>query len=389
MASIFGVPKKSKVKNKWKSKCTPLTRRDDEVQRLRKFERIDELLMDNILILSRKRRASNGSNVDADFVYDISSKLLQRFCMTEKILFELNDNDVQSERCIQQYYTNNLVEPSTVAIGSLLRDWSKIPGRDSVFDGIPTTQEATSNEHREIEIELSNEPDRSFQDCVDRISLNPVVDAEISSESQNTVVSQMEVEEAIASHGTDDTIILDTNDIEAELNLINSRIRLSENFAEMQSGPSEICDSKLMRSEFIRGPSPDLFDDDDYDDGSEFEKDSLACAFLAILRYSKHFHVINSRYGCVILGSNKQDNDVIVVEDSPVEINCDASNKLNNEIIVNETVMSPAYSLHLSDNDGSLIEISDESSHSTLTGRQRKFIFLAQNHMQNSFIFSC
>lgn len=87
------------------------------------------------------------------------------------------------------------------------------------------------------------------------------------------------------------------------------------------------------------------------------------------------FYVILFRYGCFILGSNKQtdsDADIVLVEDSPsADMNEERS---NNEIFVNETVMSPTNSENSSGDDKcSLIEISDESNHSTAPKSQSKF----------------
>lgn len=244
---------------------------------MKKNERVDELLMDNILIGSRKSVMAGDDNLasGAEFVFEISSLLLQRICMAEKILFELNDNDVQSNRCLHQYYTNNLVEPSTVVGGALLKDWKQIPGRDSVFDGIPTasiqSQRSTGGEHLD---DLQSES----AECVERASPD-AEPSEIPSGTQNDIVSSMD-EEVTDTAGTDDTIILDTNALEVELNFINSRIRSSQNFVE-NPVPSVDCDSETTVAQSHRGPSPDLFDDDDdYGcDANYVQSDSLTCAY--------------------------------------------------------------------------------------------------------------
>lgn len=75
--------------------------------------------------------------------------------------------------------------------------------------------------------------------------------------------------------------------------------------------------------------------------------------------------MIHGRYGRFILGTSSH-NDVIFVENSPP----DDSNEenANNEIIVNKTLISPTHSVDLSGDDKYLmIEISDESNHSTMT----------------------
>lgn len=263
-ASIFGVQKTAKGGKKWKSKCTPLTRRDDKILDQRRRERIDDLLTDNILIESLKlRESSQAMDTDAHFVFDVSSKVLQRICVAEKILLEINDSAVRSDRCIQQYYTNNLVEQSTVAVGSLLRNWNDIPGRDSVFDGFPPPPQAITVDKHDREM-----PEIEQDECNELVILDQNV--EFVDESRN-VESVREI--ATTSDDTDETIIVDTNAIEAELNVINSRVRLDQDFAA-----STVCGSKTIALELHRGPSPDLFDDDDYDyDANYRESDSFTC----------------------------------------------------------------------------------------------------------------
>lgn len=89
--------------------------------------------------------------------------------------------------------------------------------------------------------------------------------------------------------------------------------------------------------------------------------------------------MIHSRFGYLILGSNNQsnsENNVVVVEDSPVvDMN---DEKSNNEIIVNETIASRTRSLNLSDDDKcSVIEISDESNHSSLSVTKNESMILS------------
>lgn len=92
--------------------------------------------------------------------------------------------------------------------------------------------------------------------------------------------------------------------------------------------------------------------------------------------------MIHSRFKYLILGSNNQsnsENNVVVVEDSPVvDMNDENS---SNEIIVNETVASPTLSLNLSNDDKfSVIEISDESNHSTVTKNPSMILLATKKH---------
>lgn len=287
LASIFGAQKFSKVQAKWKSKCTPLTRRNIETQNMRKREQIDAILTDNILIESRQMRELKSSEISgADCVFEISSKNLQRICVAEKILYELDKNDADTRQCLYQYYTNNLVEPSTVVVGALLRDWGKIPGRDSIFDGItpallqteaPVTQEMIEDhDHDPCDIEPNEK----------ELNASPVPEPNTVSniETENAVAGPTAEDEiATVSAETDDTLIVDPNDIEAELNMINTRIRASQEFIDAAPSTMNLgnCGESIATYSH-RGPSPDLFDDDDGDCGygvDYFHSDSLVCAY--------------------------------------------------------------------------------------------------------------
>lgn len=57
--------------------------------------------------------------------------------------------------------------------------------------------------------------------------------------------------------------------------------------------------------------------------------------------------------------------------------------KSSNDVIVNGTVASPKCSLNLSEDDKrSVIEISDESNHSTATKNQSEFLSVKKHNIQ-------
>lgn len=83
--------------------------------------------------------------------------------------------------------------------------------------------------------------------------------------------------------------------------------------------------------------------------------------------------MIHGRYGRFILGTSSH-NDVIFVENSPP--NDSNEENANNDIIVNETIISPTHSANLSAKC-LMIEISDESDHSTMTEHNGKLLLTA------------
>lgn len=272
---------------------------------------MDELLLNNILIESQKTPKTNAN--DSIDIYEIKSQLLQRFCMPEQILFNVNGNGERAHQCIHLYYTNNLVEASTVEAGVLLRDWSKIPGRDCVFDGMQLSENIhegeDSNENNKNnnnnDGERENEPDFMETNFVndiieERNEVKSQRNASISSLEISSTYEQKELTNLDTNSSKNDndedqssckavinfpiqsdnddaekTILMDTCDIESRLNLINSQIRLSQNFVELLATNTTTFDSDstqlIDRIVFNRGPSPDLFGDDDEDYDCDIE----------------------------------------------------------------------------------------------------------------------
>lgn len=297
------MPKKTNARFKWNSKCTQLTRRKDEVQKSKVRDRIDELLLNNIIVESSQ---SKQSETPAYFIqseytpYDIYSKHLQRVCVSERILFEINGCEMQSKGNILSYYTNNLVERSKLKAGVLLRDWSKIPGRDSIYDGIaneinktdatvilsqsePTCDGIDGNNEHELKYDMENEEKNAeteqqyldypmeslkHQEEVQFKNDNENYDIQIDAEENRPIdqIQELESNQNDAVNSDDDanaTAMMDSDDIQLKVDVINSKIRLSQNFSDILQPTVVTYDTT---SGTIRAPSPDLFDDDyDYE----------------------------------------------------------------------------------------------------------------------------
>lgn len=292
IAEIFNVNKTNRTRNKWTTKCTLLTRRKDDVQLKKKQKNVDEILLNNILVEAKMR---NGSAINSEF-YEISSRLLQQFCMPERILFHINGDDIE-RRDIKRFYTNNLFEPTNLPADSLLRDWSTIPGRDHVFDGLHAIKsknfeesdregketdkwEAANSrdfceESMEVEINLQEdnihikENDRARTNEIhvesfdvnendkEHFSLSNALDHTLINDNRNRDTSpKPSTSTSICVDDANKTIVVDAIDIETQLSEINYKIRMSQNFDEEIGASSQIV-------EVHREPSPDLFGDDD------------------------------------------------------------------------------------------------------------------------------
>lgn len=232
--------------------------------------------------------------------YEITSKSLQRHFVPEALLFTTSSNDTASNKNIQIYYTNNLVEMSTLEAGVLLRDWSTIPGRDSIFDCIPkkfiktdqsdiASQEVQSagdeqsQEKSMHDIATCSNPTETSE-CMNEdveqqshdVRLSPVptdglhvseameVDIPNVEHEQNTL-TQKDCIQCEDEEDVDKTILINNFDIQQKLDLINCQIRNSQqiessSLSSQDDGNTSINDDNWVVQIQTGSQSPDLFD---------------------------------------------------------------------------------------------------------------------------------
>lgn len=132
---FLAVPSKRKVRQKWNTKCTALTRRNTIAQQ-QKIEARTSKIIDQFVI--------PDINIAVRPITQVSSQYLARFHIVERLYFDKNAETDQ--RDVRDFYTNNLCEVSNVSAGILLRDWSLIPGRDpSPKRPVKTTADTLDN----------------------------------------------------------------------------------------------------------------------------------------------------------------------------------------------------------------------------------------------------
>lgn len=330
---FFNKPKRTNARFKWNSKCTPLTRRKDDVQKNKIRDKIDELLLNNIIVESSQTKHTESPiyiSLPEYIPYEIYSKRLQRICVSERILFEVNGCETHTKSNILSYYTNNLVERSELEADVLLRDWSKIPGRDSVYDGITNEIDKTDT------TVISSQPESKSGDCFDENEFNDAetnesatptevqqkyldapmetdelkhkevqqkieqmnqVNAEITENKFIDQISRQELHQSDGLKSHDDnendgedadvTVVMDTNDIQLKVDAINTKIRLSQKFSDIFQ-PTVV--TYETTSHTLRAPSPDLFDDDDdYEMTDEIRKNPHEIYF-EIFFFSSSIH---------------------------------------------------------------------------------------------------
>lgn len=279
--NFFNMNRKTKSRFKWNTKCTQLTRRNDDTQKSKVRDKIDEILLNNIIVESSQAdrlKSSERIDIAGYSPHCIHSRRLQRICISERILFEMNNCDRNTNSGLCSYYTNNLVEASEAGAETLLKDWSKIPGRDSIYDGVHgTTSEV--NETDEHEAVTASSPEYDIQT---ESSLSEADGGKIDEQIEHafTVTDDQQMDTAGCSnvyqssaamdgksdsavHDVEDndrTLIMNFEDIQSKINTINSNIRLSQQFCDMDT------DFTCQAATTLRAPSPDLFDDDDDDD---------------------------------------------------------------------------------------------------------------------------
>lgn len=289
--NFFNLNRKTKTKArfKWNTKCTQLTRRDDDTQKSKVRDKINEILLNNIIVESSQADRLKSSEEDTDTTdtidyspHSIHSRRLQRICVSERILFELNNCDKNTKSNLRPYYTNNLVEACEAGAETLLKDWSRIPGRDSIYDGVQNA----ANEPIETDAIETVIPSSPEYDIQTESSLSEIDDdGKGNDQLENTIIvsddqhqadtagcsnmnqsgSAMDMESDTAVQDVDDqdrTLIMNFDDIQSKIDAINSNIRLSQQFCDTYQASDFTCQAATT----TRTPSPDLFDDDDDDE---------------------------------------------------------------------------------------------------------------------------
>lgn len=255
------------------------------MQKKKLQEEVEQLLLDNIMVESH---ASQSMATDETMVlpYEITSTLLQRYFVPEALLFTINSTEYSPEN-LRDYYTNNLFELSTNKAGVLLKDWSTIPGRDSVFDCMPNmyrevetyveTEQNTPKEQSENEVAESSQPhtlvtirDKCSQkdDVVDILAESPLSAATISTSKMMPNENDPPLEKKQESiEDPDQTVLLDKLEVQYKLDIINTQMRMSQSF-ENVSSQNDINreEDKNWRDQLHRSQSPDLFDDFEMDE---------------------------------------------------------------------------------------------------------------------------
>lgn len=279
--NFFNMNRKTKTRFKWNTKCTQLTLRNDDTQKSKVQEKIDEILLNNIIVESSQAdRLKSCEQIDTiDYSpHFIHSRRLQRICISERILYELNNCDKNTKSNIRSYYTNNLVDVCETGAETLLKDWSKIPGRDKIYDGLENTASKTTETDTMTVISSSPEYDTQTEASSSDVDTDKRDDqmentlivnddqqmdtAGCSNVNQSSPAMNIASDNAVQDMDDNDrTIVMNLVDIESKINEINSNNRLSQQFGENFDPSDFTCQADTV----IRAPSPDLFDDDDDD----------------------------------------------------------------------------------------------------------------------------
>lgn len=286
---MFNLNRKTIAGHKWNTKYTPLTRRKHDIQAKKILDNVNKLTVDNIVIDAELQKRSNTDGFGEDS-FEICSRLLQRECIPERILFRLNGDERNVLDNFHSYYTNNLVEHSAPPAGALLKDWSKVPGRDSIYDRIGFHTDGVASEK-----DRTDEPDgNDVNSDVDMHSMETYVPDETqmfiglnsiqqksadllgdmsaepneiqndqSNSGEQSVKHSMECTE---SSDDDKTIVIDSDDIQSKVEEINSKIRLSQNFGDVFE--KVVVNNEATKQTYTRAFSPDLFSDDDDEDNA-------------------------------------------------------------------------------------------------------------------------
>ncbi|KAJ6642934.1 Structure-specific endonuclease subunit SLX4 [Pseudolycoriella hygida] len=176
------------------SRFTPLTRRTEKKQKKKLTEKVKLILQIS---------AATGSVTSETLKeYCVTSETLEEYCVTSGYLLQFfcsnspsyNSSLTVREATVEDFYVNNLVPVSTLLCGSMLKNWTDIPGREYSPVRNATEIDDTKNSSgpygtcdTNILISfLTNDTDRKSNECKFSDSMNPLLCEEANAETENT-----------------------------------------------------------------------------------------------------------------------------------------------------------------------------------------------------------
>lgn len=188
--------KKISKRSKYQKLPTPLTRISNEKRQENINNRISELLERNLNVSILE---VSDSNTD----FPIFSPVLKEAHIRNRRLFTINSEDRPTDNILFDYYVADLFEPSTVPADHLLKDWSKVPGRD------PTPERVIS--HKETNASQDTRSGKSgHSECG---GTNKVKEVQEMMESVDTKEEILRDDKVVSSHDDDNNSTASCSDI--------------------------------------------------------------------------------------------------------------------------------------------------------------------------------
>lgn len=172
----------------------------------------------------------------------VTSQYLATFHIAERLFFDIHAE--ANQRDVRDFYTNNLCEISDVAAGSLLRDWSLIPGRD-----------LSPNRRRAVTLITATKSDEMFLSAENNVVDENDDDIFVSAKS---VQSQEEV-----CFGNNPNVyedVVNTSEIELPKCVTNESDKSSVNIDAVFDIHSDSDSDEIVQSNLPENPSLNDFD---------------------------------------------------------------------------------------------------------------------------------
>lgn len=178
----------------------------------------DEMIRLRVMDIMDENQSQKVDEVFDKFNYIVSSSFLQEFHEQVNTTFKISTDDLPIDDTLLYYYVQHLFEPSYVKADHLLKDWKKVPGRESTPDkDLPrelcgVTQASSQSETVEmfqvIADVRSEEPDEVIPETVGQ-DIPDTVDQVIP----DTVVQEQEVSTLVETNQTPLPVISEPQDV--------------------------------------------------------------------------------------------------------------------------------------------------------------------------------
>ncbi|CAO1369040.1 unnamed protein product [Diamesa tonsa] len=168
----------------------------------------EELIRLRVMDIMDENQSQTVDKIFDEFSYKVSSFYLQEFHEQINTTFKISSDDRPTDDTLMLYYVESLFEPSFVKADHLLKDWTKVPGRES-------TPEKDVNKELLGVTQSSSQSDNvdMFQVNSAVISVEPEQDMKQAEETSEILVQEKEVPVLVETNQKSTSVVIEPQEV--------------------------------------------------------------------------------------------------------------------------------------------------------------------------------